>query len=125
MIKVPVILEPLPAAPPIIFPVTVGVDQVYVVPAGTIVAEVGVLLTGVSVKATPLHVVIDCVGITGVGFTVIVTVKGVPAHPLADGVTEQVAVFTVFVVFVNVPVMLEPALATPPVIPDPDGAPQL
>ena len=82
-------------------------------------------MVGVTVKLTPLQEVVFIVVITGEGFTVIVNTKGVPVHPFAAGVTVQVAVFTALVALVSVPVILEPLLATPPVIPVPIGAVQL
>ena len=55
MVNVPEILDAAePVAPPVIPPVTVGADQLYVVPVGT---TPFVTLTGVDVNATPLHTV--------------------------------------------------------------------
>jgi hypothetical protein len=75
---------------------------VYVVDAGTISLP---LLLGVIVNAVPLHIVLVLLAITGVGFTVTVTVKLVPtqlpASPLV-GVTVYTTVCAVFVVFVKV-----------------------
>jgi hypothetical protein len=65
---------------------------VYVVNAGTISPPT---LLGVIVNADPLHIVAVLLAITGVGFTVTVTVKLVPtqlpASPLL-GVTVYVTV---------------------------------
>ena len=66
--------------------------HVYVVDAGTISLP---LLLGVTVNAVPLHIVAVLLAITGVGFTVTVTVKLVPtqlpASPLV-GVTVYTTV---------------------------------
>jgi hypothetical protein len=76
--------------------------HVYVVDAGTISLP---LLLGVTVNAVPLHIVAVLLAITGVGFTVTVTVKLVPtqlpASPLV-GVTVYTTVCTAFVVLVKV-----------------------
>jgi hypothetical protein len=83
--SVPLILAWLvPAAPPVIPPVTVGADQEYVVPAGTIPF---VPLDGVAVNATPLHVVAVIFVIPGLGLTVTVSVKLDPAQLPDVGVT--------------------------------------
>jgi hypothetical protein len=75
---------------------------VYVVDVGTISPPT---LLGVIVKAVPLHIVLVLLAITGVGFTVTVTVKLVPtqlpASPLV-GVTVYTTVCTVFVVLASV-----------------------
>ena len=77
--------ELLPVAPPVIPPVTIGNPHVYVVPAGTIVAGVGTPFDGAAENVPPLQIVAVWFGITGVGFTVIVTVNDgplqVPAAP--------------------------------------------
>jgi hypothetical protein len=49
---------PLPAAPPVNPPVTVGADQLYVIPSGTIVP--GGLFAGVTVNVPPLQMIADC-----------------------------------------------------------------
>ena len=72
-----------PASPPVI-PMPVGIDQVYVVPAGTKV-EVG-LFEGVIVNDAPLQMLAGWLGISGLGFTVTSTVKGVPGQPPEPGV---------------------------------------
>ena len=68
------------ALPPVIAPtgLLTGAVQVYVVPAGTIVA--GALFKGVTVNVLSPHIVAVCAGITGVGSTVTVTVNGVPGQ---------------------------------------------
>ena len=82
---------PLPETPPVIPPVTVGVDQLYAVPDGTMVP--GGLLAGATVNVPPLQMVAVCAGTTGVGLTVTVTVKLVPGHGMVVvGVTVYVAV---------------------------------
>ena len=77
----------VPEAPPVIPPVTVGADQVYVVPAGTIVAAVGVASVKVVVNDPPLQIDAVCAGITGFGFTDTVTVNEAPVHNEVAGVT--------------------------------------
>jgi hypothetical protein len=52
---VPLIIDaPEPVVPPVIRPVTLGAVQLYVVPVGTIPL---VMLVGVTLNNTPLHVV--------------------------------------------------------------------
>jgi hypothetical protein len=54
LVRVPkIVLWEVPAAPPVIEPVTVGIDQLYVVPVGTILLVVA--LTGLTVKPLPLQ----------------------------------------------------------------------
>ena len=73
LVSVPLILVALlPIAPPVIPPVTLGADQLYNVPAGTIPL---VTFVGVTVNSTPLHVTVVIAVITAVGFKVTVTVK--------------------------------------------------
>ena len=91
----------MPAAPPVMPPVTDGADQEYVVPVGTIPF---VPLTGVAVKATPLQVIaviglmvaagftVTGTVIAGTGFTVTVTVKCAPWQLPEVGVTVYMAV---------------------------------
>ncbi len=105
---------PLPLAPPVKPPVTVGVDQLYVVPAGTMPS---MPFTGIEVKPTPPHVVATMLLIVGSRFTVTTTVKAVPIHEPDVGVTMYVAVWAVFVELVRVPVIPEPLPADPPVMP--------
>ena len=84
-VNVPEILAAFnPEAPPVIPPVTVGADQLYVVPDGT---TPFVTLTGVDVKTTPLHTVLVIAVIAGFGFTVTVTVNVVPEQDPEVGVT--------------------------------------
>jgi hypothetical protein len=98
LVRLPLIEEPLLDTPPVIPPVTVGADHVYVVPAGTIPS---VELTGVKVNVAPLHTVVVRLFSAGFGFTVTVMVKiSVAEHPLA--VTVYVAVAVELVVLVNV-----------------------
>ena len=84
-----ILVADVPEAPPVIAPVTVGADQLYVVPVGT---TPFVVLTGVELKATPLQTVLVIAVIAGDGFTVTVRVNGVPAHVPTVGVTVYVAV---------------------------------
>ena len=49
-------------------------------PAGTIVAGVGTPFAGVMVNVPPLHIAAVWIGITGVGFTVTVTVNDNPVQ---------------------------------------------
>ena len=84
-----ILVAPVPEAPPVNPPLTVGADQLYVVPAGT---TPFVVFTGVELKATPLQTVLVIAVIAGDGFTVTVKVNGVPAHVPTVGVTVYVAV---------------------------------
>jgi len=74
----------VPAAPPVIPPVTAGAAHVYVVPAGTMPS---VRLTGAMVKLPPLQMVTVWLFTAGFGFTVIVTVNVVPVQLPVAGVT--------------------------------------
>jgi hypothetical protein len=74
----------VPDAPPVIPPVTVGDNQLYVVPEGT---TPFVPFTGVELKDVPLHAVLVSAGIEGAGLTVTVTVNGEPAQVPDVGVT--------------------------------------
>src|SRR5215472_6415557 len=95
-------------------PVTVGADQVYVVPPGTI----SVPLTGVTLKLPPLQIVCVCAAMVGTGLTVTVTVKVEPVQLPDVGVTVYVAVCAVLVGLVSVPVILAWLVpAAPPVMP--------
>jgi hypothetical protein len=103
-VRLPVILVWLvPAAPPLMLPVTDGAAHEYVVPEGTIPL---VLFTGVIVKLVPLQEVAVMAVTAGLGLTVTVTVKVDPVHNAVAGVTVYVAVATAFVVFVSVWLML-------------------
>ncbi len=82
--KDPEILEPLPAAPPVMPPLTKGAGQLYVVPVGTMPL---VPFTGFEVKAIPVQVVVVMVVIVGVGFTSTVNEKVVPMQVNEVGVT--------------------------------------
>ena len=78
--RLPVITDTAVAlAPPVSPPVTDGVDQLYVVPAGTIPLIPSV---GVTVNDTPLQVTVVIAVITAVGLIVTVTVKVVPIPQL-------------------------------------------
>ena len=85
LIKVPLIVEALdPVPPPVILPVIPGVDQLYVVPDGTMPL---VISKGVMVKDTPLQVAI-AIGFTdATGLMVAVTVKLAPVQDPDVGVT--------------------------------------
>ena len=87
----PVIVDaPLPVPPPVIPPVTPGALQLYVVPAGITPL---VTFTGVTLKNTPLHVVLVIALTDGVGLTVTVTVNVAFApHKVLVGVIVYVAV---------------------------------
>ena len=74
----------VPNAPPVMPPVTVGDNQLYVVPEGT---TPFVPFTGVEVKEISVHTVLVSAGIEGVGLTVTVTVNGEPAQVPDVGVT--------------------------------------
>ncbi len=78
------ILEPLPAAPPVMLPVTEGMGQLYVVPIGTMPL---VPFTGEEVKAVALQTVEVILVTDGVGFTVTVSVNIVPLQEPEIGVT--------------------------------------
>ena len=85
MIKVPEIVDALePVPPPVILPVILGVDQLYVVPEGTIPL---VISKGVIVKDIPLQVAV-AIGFTdATGLMVAVTVKLAPLQDPDVGVT--------------------------------------
>jgi hypothetical protein len=121
LVNVPVImLCDVPAAPPMIPPVTIGNDQLYVVPTGTISSPlIPPPLTGVNTKLSLLHIISSLALIEGVGLTVTVNVNTSPGHPVGDnGVITYVAVCTVLVGLVNVPVIiLVPLADAPPVTP--------
>jgi hypothetical protein len=85
LISVPLMFAaPVPAAPPVMPPVTTGVPHVYVVPAGTMPF---VPSTGATVKELPLQMVEVIVLITGMVTTVTVTVNVLPVHVPEIGVT--------------------------------------
>ena len=93
-------------------PVTPGTPQLYVVPPGTMPFAP---LTGVTLKNTPLQVVVLIGVIDDVGFTVTVKVNGafVP-HKVDAGVTVYVAVCWLFVGLFKVPVILDALVPVPP-----------
>lgn len=68
---------PLPLAPPVKPPVTEGIDQLYVVPEGTM-PFMG--FTGVEVKLSPPQVVSTMLLMAGSGFTHKISVKESPLH---------------------------------------------
>jgi hypothetical protein len=86
LVSVPVImLVPLADAPPVIPPVTVGDDQLYVVPTGTISSLlIPPPLTGVNTKLSLLHIISSLALIEGVGLIVTVNVNTSPGHPVGD-----------------------------------------
>jgi hypothetical protein len=71
-------------APPVTVPVYVGTFQVYLVNTGTMPL---VILVGVTVKPTPLHVTVVIAATSGVGFSVTTTVKIAPTQLPVVGVT--------------------------------------
>jgi hypothetical protein len=76
LLKLPVMLVLLlPLAPPVIPPDTVGTDQLYKVPTGTVPL---VVCAGVIWNNTPSQVTAVIAVIDGRGFTVITTVKLLP-----------------------------------------------
>ena len=95
-------------------PVTTGMSQVYVVPAGTIPL---LTLNGVAVNDPPLHIVEVMSVIEGRGFTVTVTVKLVPVQLPERGVTVYTADWALFPGLTRLPVTESPEPAAPPVIP--------
>jgi hypothetical protein len=91
LVRVPLMFAaPLPAAPPVMPPVTVGTAQVYVVPAGTMVPA-GTPSIGDMVNVPPLQIVAAWFGITGVGFTVTEIGYDMLVHPVVVFVTFRVA----------------------------------
>jgi hypothetical protein len=83
-VSVPVMLVPVPAAPPV-KPEPVGADHEYVVPAGTTPL---VPFTGVTVKGLPLHVAEVILVTAGPEFTL--SGKVVLLHPVVDDVKVKV-----------------------------------
>ena len=85
LVNVPLILVALvPVVPPVMPPVTLGADQLYNVPAGTIPS---VRLVGVTLKRIPLHEVVVIVVTLATGLIVTVTVKLDPVHTPDNGLT--------------------------------------
>ena len=76
--------EPDTAVPPVIPPVTIGADQLYVVPAGTTPL---VPLTGVIVNKAPLQLTRLIAVSEATGLTVKVNWNDAPAQPPEIGVT--------------------------------------
>ena len=75
-----------PDAPPVMPPVTVGEDQLKVVPVGTTV--VGGLFIGVALNVDPVQIVLFCAGIIGAGATIIVRITVSFWHELFDTIRE-------------------------------------
>ncbi len=85
LVNVPLIILAFVALnPPVIPPVTVGADQLYKVPSGTIPL---VLLAGLTVNNTPLQLTVVIAVITAVGLMVTVTVNVAPVQLPDSGVT--------------------------------------
>ena len=119
-VLVTVAVPVLPDAPPVVPVPKVGVDHLYVVPAG-------MTPVGVYEKATVLQVTPVCEVIVAIGLTVTDTVKGAPAHVpgVVVGVTLYVAVAATESVLPSVPFSCAcPVPKAPPVIPVPDGEDQ-
>ncbi len=117
LVNVPAMPDaPLPGKPPVNPPVTIGADQLNVVPAGItpFTPFVGVVL-----KATPVQVVSVIAFTAAFGLMVTVTVNVVPAPQLTVlGVTVYVAVCALLVGLFIVPVILAALVPlAPPVIP--------
>ena len=75
----------VPLAPPVIVALYVGTFQVYNVFAGTMPST---SFVGVTTKATPLHVTVLIAVISGVGFSVTITVNGVSSPQFTEvGIT--------------------------------------
>ena len=87
--------------PPVI-PVPVGANHVYTVPAGTTPFTPSV---GVTVNATPLHVVVVIDVIDAPGNTFTTTLNDAPVQLPDVGVTIYVAVTVELVVFINTPLI--------------------
>ena len=99
-VNVPVILVAfVPDAPPVIPPVTVGDDHVYVVPLGTISPP---KLEGVTVNVPPEQMVDVLLDMIGLGLTYAITVNGVPEQDAAKGVMVYVTLPVVGVLLFNV-----------------------
>ena len=121
-VNVPLILlTPSDCVTPPVKPVPVGVDQVYVVAAGTIPL---VTLVGVIAKITPLQVVVLIGVMDATGLIFIVTLNTVPIQLPEVGVSKYVAVTVELVVLFNSPLILlvPTACDNPPVKPEPVGA---
>ena len=79
----PIVAEFVALAPPVNPPVTIGIDHVYNVPAGTIPL---VPLVGVTLKATPLQLTVVIAVITAVGLIVTVNWNDAPVQLPVNGV---------------------------------------
>ena len=77
-------LTPVAVTPPVIPPVTDGVDQLYVVPAGTVPF---VPFTGVTLNTIPVVTIVLISVIAATGLTFTVTVNDVPAQLPDTGLT--------------------------------------
>jgi hypothetical protein len=85
LVRLPLIIAAFVALDkPVIPPVTVGTDQLYKVPAGTIPF---VRFTGLTVNNTPLQLTVVNALITAVGLIVTVTVNVAPVQLPDNGVT--------------------------------------
>ena len=103
LVKLPLMfIAFVPPVPPVIPPVTVGADQLYKVPAGTIPF---VPLVGVTVNNTPLQLTPVIAVTLAVGLIVTVTAKLAPVQVPDTGVTVYVALCWIFVGLNNVPLM--------------------
>ena len=83
--NVPLILPALVPDNPPVKPVPAGVDQLYVVPAGTVPI---VPFTGVVLNIAPEHTVVLIAVILACGFIVTVTLNTAPVTPFDNGVTR-------------------------------------
>ena len=80
-----IVVADRPEAPPVMPPVTIGADQLYKVPAGTIPL---VILTGVTENNTPSQLTAVIALIEATGFTVTVNTNDAPTPQLTEvGVT--------------------------------------
>ena len=117
LVRLPLILVCVnAAAPPVTPPVTIGVDQLYVVPAGITPL---VTFVGVNTNATPVHAVPVIAVTAASGLIVTVNWNDAPV-PQATvlGVIVYVALCTVLVELNKVAVILDaPAPDAPPLTP--------
>ena len=115
----PIVASAFPAAPPVKPPVTVGVDQVYVVPVG--ITSEFTPSASVKINASLLHAAVDFAVIIAFGLIVATTVKSAPVQlglPAIVGLTVYVAVCATLVGLLKLPEMLVKLLpAAPPVRP--------
>ena len=96
----PMVAELVALAPPVKPPVTIGTDQVYKVPAGTIPL---VPFTGVTVKLMPVQLTVLIAVTAATGLTVTVNWNVAPVQLPVNGVTVYVALCSVFSGLVRVP----------------------